>query len=133
GIHVGNDELGGAGAHARHSGVASLVVADAGRASEATEALLAYFPANNDEEPPRWDTDDPIDRLTPEAGDLLPASPTGSYDIRQVIAAVVDGGEVLEVRARFGTNVVTAFATLAGRPVGVVGNQPMSIAGTLDI
>jgi acetyl-CoA carboxylase carboxyltransferase component len=133
GVHVGNDELGGAGAHARHSGVASLVVADVGAARQATEELLAYLPANNDDEPPRWPTDDPIDRLTPEAADLMPASPTGSYDVRHVMAAVIDDGELLELRARFASNVVTALATVAGRPIGLIGNQPMSIAGTLDI
>jgi acetyl-CoA carboxylase carboxyltransferase component len=133
GVHIGNDELGGAAAHARHSGVASVVVADAAAARDATLGLLAYLPANNDEEPPRWETDDPTDRPTPEAGDLLPASPTGSYDIRHVMTAVVDDGELLELRARFAPNVVTAFATIGGRPIGLVGNQPMSIAGTLDI
>jgi acetyl-CoA carboxylase carboxyltransferase component len=133
GVHIGNDELGGAMAHARHSGVASMVVPDADAAHQATEALLAYLPSHNDDEPPMWDTDDPIDRPTPEAGDLMPPSPTGSYDIRHVMAAVVDDEDLLELRARFAPNVVTAFATIGGRPIGLVGNQPMSIAGTLDI
>ncbi|MDQ1424240.1 MAG: hypothetical protein QOD72_1738, partial [Acidimicrobiaceae bacterium] len=133
GVLVDINELGGASAHARHSGVASLVVPDADAARQATAALLAYLPAHNDDEPPRWATDDPIDRPTPEAGEVLPPSPTGSYDIRRVMAAVVDDGEMLELRARFAPNVVTALATIGGRPIGLVGNQPMSIAGTLDI
>jgi acetyl-CoA carboxylase carboxyltransferase component len=113
--------------------VASVVVPDAEAARQVTEALLAYLPSHNDEEPPPRPTDDPIDRPTPEAGAVLPPSPTGSYDIRAVMAAVVDDGELLELRARFAPNVVTAFASIGGRPVGLVGNQPMSIAGTLDI
>jgi acetyl-CoA carboxylase carboxyltransferase component len=134
GVHVGNDELGGAIAHARHSGVASMVVPDIDAAREATAALLAYLPSHNDEEAPLWATDDPTDRPTPRAGDVVPASPTGSYDIREVMAAVVDDdGDLLELRARFASNVVTAFATIGGRPIGLVGNQPLSIAGTLDI
>jgi acetyl-CoA carboxylase carboxyltransferase component len=133
GVQTDIHELGGSAAHARHSGVASVVVADAGAARVTTEALLAYLPSHNDEEPPRRDTDDPTDRATPEAGEVLPPSPTGSYDIRGVMAAVVDDGELFELRARFAPNVVTAFASIGGRPIGLVGNQPMSIAGTLDI
>ena len=75
----------------------------------------------------------PIDRPTPEAGACIPASPTGGYDVRDVIRAIVDDGELLELRARWAPNLVTAFATIGGRPVGIVANQPVAIAGTLDI
>jgi acetyl-CoA carboxylase carboxyltransferase component len=95
--------------------------------------LLAYLPSSVDDEPPRWTTDDPVDRLCPEAGDLIPPTATGSYDVRQVAAAVVDVDSLLEVRDRWAANVVTAFATIGGRPVGVVANQPLALAGTLDI
>ncbi len=133
GVVVDNDELGGAGAHARFSGAASLVVADRQAAMESVSMLLAYLPANVDEEPPRWPVDDPADRPTPEAGELIPASSTGSYDVRQVIRALADDGELLEVRGRWASNLVTAFTTIDGRPVGVVANQPVALAGTLDI
>src|SRR5436309_3112670 len=83
-------ELGGAGAHARSSGVASLVVGDRAEARDAVEHLLAYLPDNVDTEPPRWSTDDPPDRPTPEAGALMPPVVTGSYDVRAVMRAVVD-------------------------------------------
>ncbi len=126
-------ELGGTGVHASNTGLASLVVADADAAMDALGDLLAYLPSNVDEDPPRWWTDDPLDRSTPEAGECIPASSTGGYDVRDVIAAIADDGELLELRARWATNLVTAFVTVGGRPVGVVANQPVSIAGTLDI
>ena len=133
GVHVDNDELGGAMAHARHSGAATVVVTDRTAALEAVEQLLAYLPSHNGEVPPRWPTDDPPDRSTPEAGDLLPLVATGSYDMRQLARAIVDDGELFELRARWAANVVTALATIDGHPVGLLGNQPLSMAGTLDI
>ncbi len=133
GITVENDELGGAAAHARYTGAASLVADDVDTAIELTEQLLAYLPSHNDEEPPRWPADDPVDRPTPEAGAVLPASPTGSYDVRDVARALVDDGELLELRPQWASNIVTALATIGGLPVGIVADQPLSLAGTLDI
>jgi len=133
GVHIDNDELGGTASHARYTGAASLVAADLDAAIETVVLLLAYLPSNNEEEPPRWDTDDPIDREVPEAGALIPTSSTGSYDVRKVIQALVDDGEMLELRARWAANAVTAFATIGGMPIGIVANQPLSLAGTLDI
>lgn len=130
---ISSDELGGAGVHAGSTGVASLVVADRDEALAALSDLLAYLPAHVDEEAPRWWTDDPADRPTPEAGALIPASPTGGYDVRDVISAIVDDGDHLELRGRWAPNLVTTLATIGGRPVGIVANQPVSIAGTLDI
>jgi propionyl-CoA carboxylase beta chain len=83
--------------------------------------------------PPRWIVDDPADRRCPEAGDQMPTTSTGSYDVRNVAAAIDDDGAMLELRARWAPNLVTAFATIDGRPVGIVANQPVSLAGTLDI
>lgn len=133
GVPIDNDELGGSGVHARHTGAASFVCSDITAAFDLVERLLAYVPAHNDAEPPRWETDDPVDRPTPEAGDLIPTTSTGSYDVRHVVASLCDDGELLEVRQRWATNVVTALTTFGGRPVGVVANQPISLAGTLDI
>lgn len=134
GVMVDNDELGGATAHARFSGAASLVVPDRAAALEAAAQLLAYFPSSVDHEPPRWPTDDPRDRDTTEAGELIPPSSTGSYDVRSVMRALIDDdGDLLEVRSRWAPNLVTAFATFGGRPVGILGNQPLALAGTLDI
>jgi acetyl-CoA carboxylase carboxyltransferase component len=133
GVRVGIDELGGAAHHARHTGVATAVVADRGAAVDMVAELLSYLPDHLDAEPPPADTDDPADRGCPEAGALIPASSTGSYDVRKVAAAIVDDGSVLELRERWAANVVTAFATIDGRPIGIVANQPIILAGTLDI
>ena len=100
---------------------------------EAVEQLLSYLPGNVDETPPLRSTDDAPDRLTPEAGELLPATTTGSYDIRSVMAALVDDGDLLELRPRWAANIVTALASIDGQPVGLIGNQPLNMAGTLDI
>jgi acetyl-CoA carboxylase carboxyltransferase component len=133
GVHIDNDELGGAASHARYTGATSLVATDLPGAIDLAAQLLAYFPSHNDEEPPTWPTDDTIDRLTPEAGELIPPSSTGSYDVRAVIRALADDGEIFELRARWAANVVTALTTIGGMPVGVVANQPLALAGTLDI
>ena len=133
GVQIDNDELGGTASHARYSGAATLVATDLDAAIETVGLLLAYLPSNNEEEPPRWETDDPIDREVPEAGALIPASSTGSYDVRKVIEAIVDDGEYLELRARWASNAVTVLATIGGKPIGIVANQPLSLAGTLDI
>ena len=133
GVVVDHDELGGAVTHARYTGAASLVAADLAAAEEMVAGLLAYLPANNDDEPPLWPTDDPVDRDTTAAGALIPTSSTGSYDVRDVMRELVDDGEMLELRGRWATNVVTAFAAVGGMPVGIVANQPISLAGTLDI
>ncbi len=125
--------LGGSEIHAVGTGVAALVVPDADAALEALSHILAYLPSVIDAEPPRWWTDDPVDRLTPEAGACLPASPTGGYDVRKVARAIVDDGDLLELRGSWAPNLVTALATIGGRPVGIVANQPSSLAGTLDI
>jgi acetyl-CoA carboxylase carboxyltransferase component len=126
-------ELGGSGPHATQTGVAALVVADRDAARRALGDLLTYLPSNIDEEPPRWCTNDPVDRPTPEAGECIPASPTGGYDVRDVARAIVDDGELLELREHWAPNLVTALATVGGRSLGIVANQPVSIAGTLDI
>ncbi len=133
GIGIGVDELGGSTTHARYTGAATLVVTDRVAAIEAVENLLAYLPDNTDVEPERWPTDDPGDRSCPEAGAQIPESSTGSYDVRKVADAIADEDSLFELRPRWASNAVTAFATIAGRPIGIVANQPLSLAGTLDI
>jgi acetyl-CoA carboxylase carboxyltransferase component len=133
GVHLSTDELGGAGQLARQTGVASLVVPDRRAAANAVADVLAYLPSSADHEPPRVPCDDPVDRPCPEAGAAIPAAATGSYDVRTVAAAIVDEASMLELRERWAPNIVTALATIGGRPVGVVANQPVALAGTLDI
>ncbi|MCU0310232.1 MAG: methylmalonyl-CoA carboxyltransferase [Acidimicrobiales bacterium] len=133
GVPVAAAALGGAGAHARATGVASLVVADTDAGRAAVASILDFLPAHNDELPPTISTDDPDDRPVPEAGAVIPESATGSYDVRTVVRALADDREILELRAGWAPNLVTALASIGGRPVGVVANQPCALAGTLDI
>ncbi len=133
GIEITKDELGSASSLEKHAGLPIAVVPDRAAATDLIEQLLGYLPDHADVEPPHWPTVDPIDRLCPEAGELIPESSTGSYDVRQVAEAIVDEDSFLELRARWAGNVVTAFATIGGQPVGIVANQPMNLAGTLDI
>ena len=95
--------------------------------------ILRFLPNHNSEEPPFQPTADPLDRGVPEALDLLPDTPTGSYDVRDVIRLVADDEEFLELRAGWAGNLVTGLSSIGGKPVGIVANQPMAIAGTLDI
>ena len=133
GVPMDNISLGGTAQHSRSSGLTSFVVDSADAGEDIATELLALLPSSTDETPPRWPADDPVDRPCPELESVVPASPTGSYDVRTVLRSVVDDGEILETRASWATNIVTAFATIAGYPVGLVANQPQSLAGTLDI
>ena len=133
GMPVDRDELGGAKTHAVSSGVASFLAADRSEADEMATELLGYLPDSNDSDPPARVCTDPADRAVPEAFEVLPAESGEPYDVRDVLAAVADYGVLLEPHAYWGTNLVTAFASFGGRPVGIVANQPQSLAGTLDI
>ncbi len=133
GIPITAAELGGASAHLRSSGVASLLAADEADALDLVRSVLDYLPDHVDDLPPLIESDDPVDRATPEAGDLIPSHPTGSYDVRDVIAEVVDDGEFLELRANWAPNLVTGFAAIGGRPIGIVANQTQALAGSIDI
>jgi acetyl-CoA carboxylase carboxyltransferase component len=133
GVQISTDELGGAAQLARNTGVPSVVVADRQAALAMVGELLAYLPSSADDEPHRWPCGDPVDRPCPEIGALIPATAVGSYDVRDVAAGIVDDGSLLELRDRWAPNLVTALATIGGRPIGVVANQPLALAGTLDI
>jgi acetyl-CoA carboxylase carboxyltransferase component len=133
GITMTSDELGGASVQARNSGVASTVVNDLDGAVAWIEDLLDYLPDNVNCVPDMVDTDDPYDRPTIEAGQVVPESSTGSYDMRKIVAALVDDGTYLELKSGWAGNLVTAFAHMGGHSVGIVANQPMNLAGTLDI
>ena len=133
GMPIDRADLGGAETHAVKSGVASFVASTDEEADETAAELLSFLPDSNDSDPPGRTCTDPVDRAVPEAFDVLPAESGGSYDVRDVLAAVADDGVLLEPHSYWGTNLVTAFASFGGRPVGIVANQPQSLAGTLDI
>jgi acetyl-CoA carboxylase carboxyltransferase component len=133
GVPIDSDRLGGSRVHERESGVATLVVADEDEALLTLEHLLSYLPSNHLEDPPREDTDDPVDRPCARAATAVPARATASYDVRTVVADVLDEHTFFELRAAYAPNMVTGLGRLDGRPVGIVANQPMFRAGTLDI
>ena len=133
GVPVAAQDLGGSAVHAARSGVASLVVGDGAAGAAAVGELLRFLPPHVDEIPERLPTDDPPDRATPELADVIPDSATGGYDVRAVLESVADDGAVIELRAGWAPNLVTALAAVDGYPVGMVANQPQHLAGTLDI
>jgi acetyl-CoA carboxylase carboxyltransferase component len=133
GLRLGPGQLGGSGIHGRATGVAALDADDPEGALELLAETLDYLPDHTDAEPARRGTGDPPDRVTPDLTALIPSSPSGSYDVRNVISAVADGGRFLELRSRWAPQLVTALARLDGRSVGFVANQPGVMAGTLDI
>jgi acetyl-CoA carboxylase carboxyltransferase component len=133
GVRMDAMRLGGADTHGQASGVATLQAADEDEAMALAARVLAYLPAHADEPPPSWPNADPTDRPTPELSTTIPAAATGSYDVRGVMEAIVDVVDVVELWPRWAPNLVTALATVGGRPVGLVANQPQSLAGTLDI
>jgi acetyl-CoA carboxylase carboxyltransferase component len=126
-------DLGGATVHAKHTGVAAAVLADEATALEWLAGLLDFLPPNADELPERVLTGDPPDRPTPEAGEIMPPAASGSYDVRMVAAALVDDGYLHELWGQWAGNLVTAFARIDGHAVGIVANQPLNMAGTIDI
>ena len=133
GIDISKEELGSPSSLDRNAGLTASVVTDRAEAERLVADLMTYLPDHADVPAPRVSVADPADRPCPTAGELIPESSTGSYDVRDVVAEIVDADSMLEVRSRWAANVVTAFATIAGRPVGIVANQPMVLAGTLDI
>ncbi|MBZ4016062.1 acyl-CoA carboxylase subunit beta [Streptomyces purpurogeneiscleroticus] len=133
GEQVSHEHLGGADVHARKSGVAAFVHDDEAECLEEVRYLLSLLPANNRCLPPVVPCDDPPDRRTDALVDLVPASPRRGYDVRDVIAEVVDDGEFLEVHEAWARNIVCMLARLGGHVVGVVANQPQVLAGVLDI
>ncbi|MFO7179291.1 MAG: acyl-CoA carboxylase subunit beta [Pseudomonadota bacterium] len=130
---VTKEELGGAAAHASKSGVCHFVAPDDRSCLLLVRELLAYLPSNNAEDPPRGPTSDPVDREIPELDRLVPDESNKPYDMLEIVRRVVDDGHFLEVHHDFAKNIVVGFARIGGRTVGVVANQPLVLAGVLDI
>jgi propionyl-CoA carboxylase beta chain len=133
GEEVTFEELGGATTHATKSGVAQFTAADEEACLEDARYLLSFLPQNNLEKTPRTTATDARDREDAELDTLIPDNPNKPYDMHEVVQRVVDDGEFLEVHERWATNIICGFARLDGHAVGVVGNQPSSLAGVLDI
>jgi len=130
---VTKEELGGAMTHNATSGVAHFAVADDRECLRLIRELLGYLPGNNLDEAPRRETTDPPDREEGSLDDIVPGAPNQPYDMLDLVHAVADEGNFLEVHRHYAKNIVVGFARLGGRSVGVVANQPAHLAGTLDI
>ena len=130
---VTHEELGGAVTHTTTSGVADLAFEDDVEALVRLRRFMGFLPASNREKPPLRETEDPEDRPEPSLDTLVPANPNKPYDIKELIEKISDEGEFFELQADYAGNIVIGFARLAGRPVGIVANQPMVLAGCLDI
>ena len=127
------EELGGATSHSTKSGVATFVAATEHGVLDEVKTLLSFLPSNNLERPPTYKSADDPDRECLALDTLLPESPNVPYDMKDVIAEVVDDGDFFEYHASWARSIVCGFARVDGRSVGMVGNQPMVLAGVLDI
>lgn len=132
GEDVSQEQLGGASVHSTKSGVTHFAAEDGEEALRIIRQLLSYIPQNNLEETPLQECNDPIDRLSDELNTIIPDSAKRSYDMYDVIRAIVDNGEFLEVQRDYAKNIVIGFARMNGQAVGVVANQPKVLAGVLD-
>ena len=133
GEEVSLEELGGATSHSSKSGVATFVRDDEYETLDAVKELLSYLPSNYLEPPPYFDSVDDPARACPELFSIMPASPNLPYNVKEIIASVADDGNYLECFPHWAQNIVCAFIRLDGHPVGVIANQPLVLAGVLDI
>jgi len=131
--NVTHEELGGAVTHTTRSGVADLAFEDDVEALLSVRRFLNFLPASNREEPPVVPTDDPPDRVEASLDTLLPSDPSKPYDMRELIEKVVDDGDFFELQPDYARNIVVGFGRMEGSTVGIVANQPMVLAGCLDI
>ena len=130
---VSKEDLGGADVHTMKSGVAHLSAENDIECINYIRELISYLPGNNMEEPPFVATTDSPTRLTPELSDLVPTNPNQPYDMKEMIRAVADDNSFFELQEEFARNIVIGYIRLNGKTIGVVANQPLALAGTLDI
>lgn len=130
---VSFEELGGATTHNTRSGVAHLMAKNDQDCIIQIRKLLGYIPQNNVSDPPMQESNDDINRMSEALDSIVPANPKEPYDMIEVVRHVVDGGEFFELQPMYATNIIIGFARLGGRSVGIIGNQPKSLAGVLDI
>lgn len=132
GEDISTEDLGGADVHARKSGVAHFKAENEEEGMMLIRKLLSYLPQNNLEEPPLFENTDPIDRLEDKLNSIVPDNPNMPYDMKDVIHAIVDNDEFLEVHRHYARNILVGFARFNGQPTGIVANQPNFLAGVLD-
>jgi propionyl-CoA carboxylase beta chain len=127
------EELGGAMTHNTKSGVAHFAAENEDECLEDVRYLMSFLPLNNLEKPPRVQAADDPDRMDTDLDHVVPDDPQKPYDMRDVVAHIVDDGEFFEVHKHYAENIIVGFSRLNGHPIGVVGNQPRALAGVLDI
>ncbi len=130
---ISTEDLGGANVHATKSGVTHFLTETEEEGILLIRKLFSYLPQNNLEDPPVINNSDPIDRLEDSLNEIIPDNPNKPYNIKDVIRATADNGDFLEIQRNYAKNIVIGFARYNGRPVGIVANQPMFLAGVLDI
>ncbi|HRF91586.1 MAG TPA: carboxyl transferase domain-containing protein, partial [Desulfobacter postgatei] len=133
GEEISFEALGGAMTHNEKSGVAQFACESDEDCIEQIKQLLSFLPSNNMEDPPIKPTDDSPYRMAPVLDTIIPDKSNQAYDVKQVIVAIVDDGYFFEPHQYFARNIVICFARLNGRPIGIIANQPMVMAGCLDI
>ena len=127
------EELGGAVCHTSRSGVADLAFENDVEAMLVLRRFVGFLPGSNKESPPTWTAQDPADRLDHSLDTLVPTSANQPYDIKELIHKVVDDGDFFELQPDYAKNIVIGFGRMSGAPVGFVANQPLVLAGCLDI
>jgi acetyl-CoA carboxylase carboxyltransferase component len=132
GQEISEQELGGSKIHSEVSGVGDGEFADDAACLAAVRGYLSYLPSNCDDPPPDVPCDDPVERRDEGLLDLLPESTRKPYDMYKLLRAVVDGGVLFDIKPRFARSVITCFARIGGKSVGIVANQPMHLGGILD-
>ncbi len=130
---VSKEELGGAGTHSETSGVASFVASDDAGALRQVRKLISYLPLHNGEMPPAKENAEPADRDTQAILSILPDSSQKPYDMKRLVEDVLDENSLYEVHENYARNILVGFGRIEGRTVGVVANQPMHLAGCLNI
>jgi acetyl-CoA carboxylase carboxyltransferase component len=132
GQEIAEQELGGSKIHSEVSGVGDGEVADDAACLAAVKKYLSYLPSNCDEAPPDVPCDDSVDRRDESLLDLLPESNRKPYDMYKLIKTIVDHGDIFDIKPRFARSIITCFARIGGRSVGILANQPMHLGGILD-
>ena len=133
GEDVTAEEMGGSQVHTKLSGVADVEIEGDEECIRVVRRYLSYFPSSNLEKPPVVESSDPPERRCDDLLDLVPANPRQAYDMRKVVASLADDGEFFPMKPDWARNLVTGFARFAGRPAGIVANQPMFLGGALDV
>jgi acetyl-CoA carboxylase carboxyltransferase component len=133
GEQVTANMLGGAEVHTRHSGVSAFAYDDEETCLAEVRYLLSFLPSSIGDPSPTYACDDPIGRMVPELADIVPTDPRAAYNVAEVIAAIVDDGEMLEINEQWARNIVCALGRMDGHSVGFLANQPAHLAGALDI